>query len=35
MHATYGFDVYKIQVLLANIKKHHDEGDLMKVFEEA
>lgn len=34
-HGTYGCDTDKFRVLLANIKKHYEDGDLMKAFEES
>ncbi|KKN28731.1 hypothetical protein LCGC14_0851230 [marine sediment metagenome] len=32
-HGTFGFDTDKFRLLLANIQKHHEDGDLMKDFE--
>ncbi len=31
-HGTFGFDTDKFRLLLANIKKQHEDGDLMKDF---
>lgn len=31
-HGTFGFDTDKFRFLLANIKKHYEDGDLMKDF---
>ena len=31
-HGTFGFDTDKFRLLLANIDKHYEDGDLMKDF---
>jgi len=34
-HGTFGLDTDTFRVVLANIKKQYEDGDLMKVFEES
>ncbi len=31
-HGIFGYDTDKFRLLLANIQKHHEDGDLMKDF---